>query len=149
MDEFDVEEFEKAVRSITAMESGSLEFWLSGGETKTWKNLHLDPPRHIATVTDCFQGKVRCAACGNTYHRVNGAGRWVYWYCIGKKRKNAECHNPNYTDYQLRQVSAYMMGLDEFSEAEFGKQIEEIAAFPDGSLEFHFKEERTQKWQRV
>ena len=149
MDEFDVEEFEKAVRSITAMESGSLEFWLSGGETKTWKNLHLDPPRHIATVTDCFQGKVRCAACGNTSHRVNGAGRWVYWYCIGKKRKNAECHNPNYTDYQLRQVSAYMMGLDEFSEAEFGKQIEEIAAFPDGSLEFHFKEERTQKWQRV
>ena len=35
-----------------------------------------------------------------------------------------ECHNPNYTDYKLRQVSAYMMGLEEFDEAEFEKQIE-------------------------
>ena len=21
---------------------------------------------------------------GNTYHRVNSGGKWVYWYCIGK-----------------------------------------------------------------
>ena len=149
MQEFDETEFEKAVRGMTVLQNGDLEFHLSGGGTKHWKNLHLNPPRHIATVTDCFQGKIRCAACGNTYHRVNGAGKWVYWYCIGKKRKNVECRNPNYTDYQLRQVSAYMMGLEEFSEAEFEKQIEEITAFPDGSLEFHFKEGRTQRWQRV
>ncbi len=82
MDEFDGAVFEKAV-----LPNGDIEFRLAGGETKVWKNLHLDPPRHIATVTDCFQGKIRCAACGNTYHRVNGAGKWVYWYCIGRKRK--------------------------------------------------------------
>lgn len=149
MDEFDGAVFEKAVRGITVMENGDLEFHLTGGETKVWKNLHLDPPRHIATVTDCFQGKVRCAACGNTYHRVNGAGKWVYWYCIGKKRKNVECHNPNYTDYKLRQVSAHMMGLEEFDEAEFEKQIEEITAFPDGSLEFNFYGGRKERWQRA
>lgn len=149
MDEFDGAEFEKAVRGITVMESGDLEFHLTGGERKYWKNLHLDPPRHIATVTDCFQGKIRCAACGNTYHRVNGAGKWVYWYCIGKKRKNVECHNPNCTDYKLRQVSAYMMGMEEFSEADFGERVENITAFPDGSMEFHFKEGRTERWQRV
>ncbi len=106
-------------------------------------------PRHVATVTDCFRGKVKCAACGNTYHRVNSAGKWVYWYCIGKKRKNVECHNPNCTDYKLRQVSAHMMGLEEFSETEFEERIEEITAFPDGSLEFHFKEGRAEKWQRA
>ena len=149
MDEFDGAVFEKAVRGITVMESGDIEFRLAGGEAKVWKNLHLDPPRHIATVTDCFQGKIRCAACGNTYHRVNGAGKWVYWYCIGKKRKNVECHNPNCTDYKLRQVSAHMMGLEEFDEAEFEKQIEEITAFPDGSLEFHFKKGRAERWQRA
>nr|WP_297983546.1 recombinase family protein [uncultured Oscillibacter sp.] len=149
MDEFDGAVFEKAVRGITVMENGDLEFHLTGGETKVWKNLHLDPPRHIATVTDCFQGKIRCAACGNTYHRVNGAGKWVYWYCIGKKRKNVECHNPNYTDYKLRQVSAHMMGLEEFDEAEFEKQIEEITAFPDGSLEFNFYGGRKERWQRA
>ena len=149
MDVFDGAEFEKAVRGITVMESGDLEFHLTGGERKYWKNLHLDPPRHIATVTDCFQGKIRCAACGNTYHRVNGAGKWVYWYCIGKKRKNVECHNPNCTDYKLRQVSAYMMGMEEFSEADFGERVKNITAFPDGSMEFHFKEGRTERWQRA
>ena len=149
MQKFDGAEFEKAVRGITVMENGDLEFRLAGGETKVWKNLHLDPPRHIATVTDCFQGKVKCAACGNTYHRVNSAGKWVYWYCIGKKRKNVECHNPNCTDYKLRQVSAHMMGLEEFDEAEFEKRVESITAFSDGSLEFHFKEGRAKRWQRA
>lgn len=42
-----------------------------------------------------------------------------------------------------------MMGLEEFDEAEFEKQIEEITAFPDGSLEFHLKEGRTKRWQRA
>ena len=149
MQGFDEVEFEKAVRGITVMESGDLEFRLAGGEKKVWKNLHLDPPRHIATVTDCFQGKVKCAACGNTYHRVNSAGKWVYWYCIGKKRKNVECHNPNCTDYKLRQISAYMMGLEEFRETEFEEKVEGITAFPDGSLEFHFKEGRAKRWQRA
>lgn len=149
MDVFDGAEFEKAVRGITVMESGDLEFHLTGGETKHWKNLHLDPPRHIATVTDCFQGKIRCAACGNTYHRVNGAGKWVYWYCIGKKRKNVECHNTNYTDYKLRQISAYMMGMEEFDEVEFENQVEGITALEDGSLEFNFYGGRKERWQRA
>ena len=149
MQEFDEAVFEKAVRGMTVLQNGDLEFHLSGGGTKNWKNLHLDPPRHIATVTDCFQGKIRCAACGNTYHRVNSAGKWVYWYCIGKKRKNVECHNPNCTDYKLRQVSAHMMGLEEFSGAEFERQIEEIMISPDGGMEFRFKEGRTEQWQRA
>ena len=149
MDEFDGAVFEKTVLGMAVLPDGDIKFRLAGGETKTWKNLHLDPPRHVATVTDCFQGKIRCAACGNTYHRVNGAGKWVYWYCIGKKRKNVECHNPNCTDYKLRQVSAHMMGLEEFDEAEFEKQIEEITAFPDGSLEFNFYGGRKERWQRA
>ena len=73
----------------------------------------------------------------------------MYWYCIGKKRKNAGCHNPNYTDYQLRQISTHMMGLEEFSGAEFERQIEEIMISPDGGMEFRFKEGRTEQWQRA
>ena len=60
-----------------------------------------------------------------------------------------ECHNLNYTDYKLRQISAYMMGMEEFSEAEFKENVENITAFPDGSLEFHFKEGREERWQRA
>jgi len=149
MDAFDVEIFGEQVREITVLQDGNLQFRFSDGGTKVWKNLRLHQAWHEATVTDCFQGKIRCAICGNTYHRVNSGGKWVYWYCIGKKRKNVECHNPNYTDYKLRQVSAHMMGLEEFDEAEFEKQIEEITAFPDGSLEFNFYGGRKERWQRA
>ncbi len=149
MDEFDGEAFTGSVREMTVLANGDIEFQLVGGGTKVWKNLRLSLPRHTPTVTDCFQGKIRCAQCGNTYHRVNGAGRWVYWYCIGKKRKNVDCHNANYPDYHLRQISAYMMGMGEFDETEFEKQIEGITVLEDGSLEYHFREGRTAVWQKA
>ena len=41
------------------------------------------------------------------------------------------------------------MGLEECSEAEFEEQVEGSTALEDGSLEFHFKEGRAEKWQRA
>lgn len=149
MKEFDEAEFERVVRGMIVLKNGDIEFHLVGGEMRVWKNLHLNSTRHVATMTDCFTGKLRCLACGNTYHRVNSAGKWVYWYCISKKRKDMECHNPNYADYQLRQISAYMLGIEEFSETEFEMQVESIIVFPDGSLEFNFYGGMKKRWQRV
>ena len=54
----------------------------------------------------------------------------------------------NYADFKLRCISASILGLEEFDEAEFERQIEEIAALEDGSLEYHFREGRTQTWQK-
>ena len=73
----------------------------------------------------------------------------MYWYCIGKKRSNVECHNVNYADFKLRRISVSILGLEEFDEAEFERQIEEIVVLEDGSLEYHFREGRTQTWQRM
>ena len=42
----------------------------------------------------------------------------------------------------------YMIGLEEFSEAEFEKRVEGITVLEDGSMEFHFKEGRIERWQR-
>lgn len=149
IDSFDEELFESRVKDITVLENGDMEFHLTGGETRRWKNLHLNPPRHKATLTDAFQGKIRCAKCGSTYHRVNSANKWVYWYCMGKKKKGSSCDSPNYTDYQLRQISAHILGLEEFDEQAFSEQIEGITVLDDGSLEYRFNEGRTGKWQRV
>ena len=80
---------------------------------------------------------------------MNSANRWVYWYCMGKKKKGSSCDSPNYTDFQLRQISAHILGLDEFDEQVFAEQIEGITVTKDGSLEYHFYEGRTEKWQRV
>lgn len=148
-DSFDEEIFESRVKDIIVLKNGDLEFHLIGGETRRWKNLHLNPPRHTATLTDAFQGRIRCVRCGNTYHRVNSANKWVYWYCMGKKKKGSSCDSPNYTDYQLRQISAHILGLEEFDEQIFAEQIEGITVLDDGSLEYHFYEGRTEKWQRV
>lgn len=147
--EFDEAAFEQSVRGMTVLQNGDIEYLLADGKTKTWKNLCLNSPEHAAAVTDCFQGKIRCAVCGNTYHRVNSAGKWVYWYCISKKRKNMQCHNANCTDYNLRRIAAYMMGLDEFSEEEFEKQVESITVFSDKSMEFCFQEGQIKRWQGV
>ena len=118
-------------------------------EVFSWKNLHLNPPRHKVTLTDAFQGKIRCAKCGNTYHRVNSANKWVYWYCMGKKKKGMTCDNINYTDFQLRQITAHILGLEDFDEQVFSEQIEGITVLEDGNLEYHFYRGRTERWQRV
>ena len=72
-------------------------------------------------------------------------------YCIGKRYgyKGVECHNVNYADFKLRRISASILGLEEFDEAEFERQIEEITVLEDGSLEYHFREGRTQTWQKM
>lgn len=113
------------------------------------ENLHLNPPRHKVTLTDAFQGKIRCAKCGNTYQRVNSANKWVYWYCMGKKKKGMTCDNINYTDFQLRQITAHILGLEDFDEQVFSEQIEGITVLEDGNLEYHFYKGRTERWQRV
>lgn len=60
-----------------------------------------------------------------------------------------QCHNANCTDYNLRRIAAYMMGLDEFSEEEFEKQVESITVFSDKSMEFCFQEGQIKRWQGV
>ena len=75
----------------------------------------------------------------------------MYWYCIGKRYgyKGVECNNANYADFKLRRISASILGMEEFDEGEFERQIEEIMVMEDGSLEYHFREGRTQTWQKM
>lgn len=149
MQDFDGDAFEAAVSLIKVEKNGNLRFKFTDGSTKVWKNLHLHPQRHEVTVTDCFQGKIVCAHCGNIYHRVVSGDRWVYWYCMGKKKKGVECHSINYADFQLRRISASVLGLKDFKESAFEQNIEKIMVLEDGSLEYHFYEGRTETWQRM
>ena len=149
MQDFDSEAFENTVSMITVEKNGNLRFQFTDGSMKVWENLHLHPQRHEVTVTDCFQGKIVCAHCGNTYHRVVSGDRWVYWYCMGKKKKGVDCHSINYADFQLRRISASILRLWSFKESEFEKNIEKIVVLEDGSLEYHFYEGRTEMWQRM
>lgn len=149
MDSFDAEAFEAQVKTMVVQPDGSIEYRLVGNETRVWKDLHISDSRHIRTLTDAFQGRIICGKCGRPYHRVNAGGKWVYWYCIGKKRKGEICNSPNFTDYALRQISAHMMGTDMFDEALFTRQVTEIRVLSEDSLEYHFSDGRMETWERM
>ena len=70
-------------------------------------------------------------------------------YCNLQKKKGMTCNNINYTDFQLRQITAHILGLEDFNEQVFSEQIECISVLEDGDLEYHFYEGRTERWQRV
>ena len=150
---FREEDFQARVSSITVEQNGNLLFTMAGGGTREWENLHLSRYRHATTVTDAFQDIVFCAACGKPYHRVKCANKWIYWYCIGKKRTGMDPdpshHAPNIPDSHLRRISAHMMGAEEMNEAAFTDQVEKVIVQPDGSLEYHFTDGRIVKWQKT
>lgn len=147
-DAFDEVFFDRMVERIVVQKSGSIKFYLKDGAIKTYETLKLRSNRHTTTSTDEFMGKIRCASCGNIYHQYR-FGKYVYWYCSGKKKVRTECEGQDFSDFNLRKISAYIMGLEEFDEAEFEKQIKEITVLEDGSLEYHFYEGRTEQWQRM
>lgn len=59
-----------------------------------------------------------------------------------------ECSGRDFQDSDIRKVSAYLMGMEEFEGNEFEKQVQELVAFEDGSLEIHFYDGSAERWQR-
>lgn len=54
----------------------------------------------------------------------------------------------NYTDADLRKISTYMMGSDDFNTEEFSESVDHIMVMTDGSLKYVFKDGRVKTWQR-
>ncbi len=145
---FDDEFFTETVERMVVQKSGSIDFHLKDGEVKTYQTLKLRSNRHETTSTEEFAGKIVCASCGNLYHKYCCYGKYVYWRCSGKSKVRTECGGRDFQDSDIRKVSAYMMGLEEFDGTEFEKQIKEIVALEDGGMELHFYDGRTEQWQR-
>ncbi len=146
---FDEGYFLKTVERMVVQKTGSIDFHLKDGTARHYETLKLRNSIHRTTSTDEFIGKIKCASCGNLYHRYSCYGTYVYWKCLGKSKAGTECCGKDLADFNIRKVSAYIMGLEEFDGAEFGKQVEGITALEDGSLEFNFYGGRTERWQRA
>lgn len=146
---FDEGYFLKTVERMVVQKTGSIDFHMKDGTVKTYETLKLRNSIHRTTSTDEFTGKIKCASCGNLYHRYTAYGKYVYWRCSGKSKARTECCGKDLADFNIRTVSAYIMGMDEFDGAEFEKQIKDITALEDGSLVYEFKEGGTKRWQRT
>ena len=149
MSEFDAIAFAAQVKEMVVKPDGSIEFHLTGNQTRIWVDAHLDDFRHTPTCTEAFLGKIHCGCCGNTYHRVNSSGHWIYWYCMGKRMKGSSCSSRNYPDYQLRLISAQAMGMEDFDEEAFMRQVDDIRILADWKFEFHFSDGRVTTWGKA
>ena len=146
---FDEDYFLKTVERMVVQKTGSIDFHLKDGTVRHYETLKLRNSIHRTTSTDEFVGKIKCASCGSLYHRYSCYGTYVYWRCAGKSKAGTECCGKDLADFNIRRVSAYIMGAGEFDGAEFERQIESITALEDGSLAFEFKEGGTKRWQKT
>lgn len=145
---FDEEFFAETVERMVVQENGSIDIHLKDGTARTYKTFRLRGNRHETTFTEEFTGKIVCASCGNLYHRYSCYGKYVYWRCSGKSKVRTECGGRDFQDSDIRKVSAYMMGMEEFDGTAFNEAVDHITALEDGSLEFHFYDGRAERWQR-
>ena len=148
MESFDEADFHNRVRHMTVTPDG-ITFDLIGGETAYWQNRHIEDWHHPATCTDAFLGHIRCGICGTEYRRVNHADKLITWYCYDRRLKQHSCTNRNYPDFVLRQIVAEIMDTDDFDEAAFLEQVKYITAGPEETITLHFKDGRTEQWQRT
>lgn len=145
---FDERYFTETVERMVVQKTGSIDFHLKDGTVRIYRTLKLRSNRHESTFTEEFKGKIWCASCGNLYHRYCCYGKYTYWRCSGKSRVRTECGGRDFQDSDIRKVSAYMMGMEEFDAEAFREAVDYITALPDGSLEFHFYDGREERWQR-
>ncbi len=148
LEAFDEGFFTETVERMVVQKTGSIDFHLKDGTVKTYETLKLRSNRHENTSTDEFTGKIRCASCGNLYHRYCCYRKYTYWRCSGKSKVRTECGGRDFQDSDIRKVSAYMMGMEEFDAEAFNGTVDYITAFPDSSLEIHFYDGRAERWQR-
>ena len=147
MEDFDEAEFRDRVRHMSVTLDG-ITFDLVGGETAFWKNRHIEDWHHPATSTDVFLKRIRCGCCGSEYHRSKTEKRFT-WYCMGQRQKWFDCSGRKYSDYELRQMVAEVMGTDDLDEAAFQEQVDCITAEADETISLHYKDGRTAQWQRT
>lgn len=121
-------------------------------DRRTWAEVQEEKKRREAGKNPIypFTGKIKCGICGHSFTRKKGSAKgkiYVDWICRSKKESRITCTSRNFTDFRLRQISADIMGLEEFDEAEFKKQIEKMVVMKDGSMEYFFKGGGVKQWK--
>jgi len=105
----------------------------------------------LVNPTYPFTGKIKCGVCGMNFTRRKGTAKgkeYAGWFCRAKKEAGMSCTSYNYPEQKLMEVCAELMETGSFDEAAFEREVRLITALPDGSLEFHFYDGRSERWQR-
>ena len=121
----------------------SVEQW-QAVQDKIKASQEYNPTVHRMVKPSCFSGKIICCRCGHKYvkdvtHGAKADGLLESWKCFGKKKyKKDFCSGLGIRGDRLREAAAKAMGLAEFDDIAFTKQVEKIVTTLGDSLEFHF-----------
>ncbi|NBJ93570.1 recombinase family protein [Parablautia muri] len=114
-------------------------------DRETWAKVQKEMERRAAKVNPIypFTGKIKCGVCGRSYTRrrsVVKGKEHVRWFCRAKKEKGITCQSCNYSEAQLREICAELMGTKGFDEEFFEETIERIVVQKTGGIAFYLKD---------
>lgn len=162
LDEFDEDVFHDRVDFINVPERGMLEFHLKSGEviTKDCPNTgHQDcwTAEYRAKTSEkrrkkpnckgssVMTGKIKCVGCGCNFRRAtqpsstSESGKAYYWRCAERNG----CGTVGLREDVLKPFIAETLGIAEFDDGKFDRQIDHIDVLSDAEMVFHFKDGRT------
>lgn len=112
-------------------------------QQKIQASYDFNPEAHRFTMPSCFSAKIACPICGSNYVRnvvkTNAHdGLQESWLCYGKiKSRKQNCNARNIKGDRLRKAAAVALGIVEFDEQIFSRQIQRIQP-QENSLLFTF-----------
>ncbi len=112
-------------------------------DRETYAKVQAEMERRAGLVnpTYPFTGKIKCGICGQSFTRRKGTTKgkeYVSWFCRAKKEVGMTCTSRNYSEQNLMEICAKLMGTDSFDGTAFESSVRLISALPDGSLEVQF-----------
>ena len=127
-----------------APNTGHQDCWTSEYRALASKKRREQP--HAKGTTE-LSGKIKCAACGCNFRRCTQPAsnpnkpKMHYWRCSDHSKG---CITVGLREDVLKKQIAEIMGISEYDEAAFRKQIQVIYVKDKDLLEFHFKDGRVE-----
>lgn len=158
--EFDEDVFTTQVDKILVPEHGVLVFHMTDGRAiqTEWESTakkdcwtperraakgKLVHERQLTAHSSCFTSRIRCEMCGQNYRRQTCHNISRQAYAIWRCANGSHCESIALYEDTLRELAAEAMGLTEFSEEAFRKQIAYVGIVDAGKLVFHFNDGHT------
>lgn len=96
--------------------------------------------------TCCFTGKIKCPHCGVSYmhnKRTDRGGCLEFWCCGSRKKKGGRCEVGGSINHEnLKKACAEVLGLEEFDEEIFLREVDHIDVPKRYVLEFYMADGR-------
>ena len=117
-------------------------------QAKIKANFEFNLSAHWIVKPYCFTSKIVCGKCGNHFYKGLTKTNMVdglceHYVCLGKHKKGLKfCNARGIRGNRLRSACCEVLGIDEFDENLFSKQIEKIVTTDTDVLEFYFYDGR-------